>query len=159
MAPVFSPLALLAPLFSTLWPTLLLLFHLAGPVPDTLGPLAGGLAPCDAPAHCVRQDWPVAEPAEALARLAPQLAATPGLRIERYDSGARAPYLHATATSRVFGFVDDLELLADPDRGLLQVRSASRLGDSDLGVNLRRVEGLRRGLVDEGPTAVVERQG
>lgn len=157
MVPIISPLALLAPLLSPLWPTLLLLFHLAGPVPDTLGPVAGGLAPCDAPAHCVRQDWPLADPAAALARLAPQLAATPGQRIERYDDKAPAPYLHATASSRFFGFVDDLELLADPDRGLLQVRSASRLGDSDLGVNQRRVEGLRRALID-GATPVVEGQ-
>jgi uncharacterized protein (DUF1499 family) len=157
MVPLFSPLALLAPLLSPLWPTLLLLFHLAGPVPDSLGPVAGGLAPCDGPAHCVRQDWPLVDPAAAMARLAPRLEETPGLRIERFDAEAPAPYLHATASSRFFGFVDDLELQADPDRGLLQVRSASRLGDSDLGVNLRRVEGLRRALVD-GATPVVQGQ-
>jgi uncharacterized protein (DUF1499 family) len=55
-------------------------------------------------------------------------------------------YLHATATSRLFGFVDDLELFADPTAGVLQARSVSRLGDSDLGVNARRLESLHRAL-------------
>jgi uncharacterized protein (DUF1499 family) len=54
------------------------------------------------------------------------------------DTGA---YLHATFVSRIFRFVDDLELRADGDR--LQVRSASRVGYSDLGVNRKRVEEMR----------------
>jgi uncharacterized protein (DUF1499 family) len=51
-------------------------------------------------------------------------------------------YLWATFTSTVFRFVDDLEIRRDPD-GTLQVRSASRVGSSDLGVNRRRVNALR----------------
>ena len=51
-----------------------------------------------------------------------------------------ASYIHATATSRLFGFVDDLELYADQAGGRLQARSSSRLGDSDLGVNGRRLD-------------------
>jgi uncharacterized protein (DUF1499 family) len=41
------------------------------------------------------------------------------------------------------GFVDDLELYADPDHLAIEVRSASRLGESDLGVNRQRAETLR----------------
>lgn len=156
MAP-FSLLALLAPLLNPWWPAVLLLFHFAGPVPDTLGPVNAALAPCGSPAHCVRQEWALADPAGALALLAPQLEASAGVRIERYDSQVSEPYLHATATSRFFGFVDDLELLADPAQGELQVRSASRLGDSDLGVNLRRVERLRSHLIDRA-TPVIQGQ-
>ena len=55
-------------------------------------------------------------------------------------------YIHATATSRLFGFVDDLEVHADADGGVIEVRSVSRLGDSDLGVNARRLAALRRSL-------------
>ncbi|MBM5799011.1 MAG: DUF1499 domain-containing protein, partial [Cyanobacteria bacterium M_surface_9_m1_291] len=55
-------------------------------------------------------------------------------------------YLHATASSALFGFVDDLELYADASRGELQARSLSRLGDSDLGVNARRLDQLREQL-------------
>ena len=42
------------------------------------------------------------------------------------------------------GFVDDLEFLVDEDRGVVQVRSASRTGYWDLGVNRKRVEALRK---------------
>jgi len=52
-------------------------------------------------------------------------------------------YLHATFVSRVFGFVDDLELRLDTGAGVIHVRSASRLGRFDLGVNRKRVERLR----------------
>lgn len=59
-------------------------------------------------------------------------------------------YLHAECRSRIFRFVDDLELSLDPAQGSVAVRSASRLGYSDLGVNRRRVEELRRKLRDAG---------
>jgi uncharacterized protein (DUF1499 family) len=60
-------------------------------------------------------------------------------------------YLHAEARSRILGFVDDLELLLDAD-GVAQVRSASRLGYSDLGVNRARVEEIRAELRRRGAT-------
>jgi uncharacterized protein (DUF1499 family) len=56
-------------------------------------------------------------------------------------------YVHAEVRSRIFRFVDDLELLILPDRELV-VRSASRVGRSDLGVNAARVEELRRLLAE-----------
>jgi uncharacterized protein (DUF1499 family) len=56
------------------------------------------------------------------------------------DTGS---YLHAEARSLVFGFVDDIECLLDPAAGMIQVRSASRTGYSDFGVNRRRVERIR----------------
>jgi len=57
-------------------------------------------------------------------------------------------YLRAEARSRLLRFVDDLELALDAEAGLLAVRSASRLGYSDRGVNRRRVETLRRQLIE-----------
>lgn len=59
-------------------------------------------------------------------------------------------YLHAECKSRLFGFVDDLELLLDPGTGLIAIRSASRFGYSDLGVNRLRAEALRGKLMTEG---------
>ena len=50
-------------------------------------------------------------------------------------------YLHATFTSRIFRFVDDVELRLADDR--LHWRSASRVGYSDLGANRARIENLR----------------
>ncbi|KHK03612.1 DUF1499 domain-containing protein [Desulfovibrio sp. TomC] len=51
-------------------------------------------------------------------------------------------YIQATARSSRFGFVDDLEFLYDPAAGLLHMRSASRVGHSDLGVNRHRLEAI-----------------
>lgn len=59
-------------------------------------------------------------------------------------------YLHVTLKSRWFGFVDDLELLWDSSTDRVAIRSASRTGYSDLGVNRRRVEHLRSQLKQAG---------
>lgn len=64
--------------------------------------------------------------------------------------GESKHYLHAECRSKVFGFVDDLELGLDRSTGVVLVRSSSRIGYSDLGVNRRRVERLRKQLVDLG---------
>ena len=53
-------------------------------------------------------------------------------------------YLHAEFTSKLFRFVDDVECLLDADSHTIQLRSASRVGKSDLGVNRERVERLRK---------------
>jgi uncharacterized protein (DUF1499 family) len=55
----------------------------------------------------------------------------------------REGYLWATFTSRVFRFVDDVEFRMVSTDGMIHVRSGSRVGYSDLGVNRRRVEKLR----------------
>ena len=59
-------------------------------------------------------------------------------------------YLHAECSSAFFGFVDDLELHLLRSQRLIAVRSASRLGYSDFGVNRRRVENLRAELIKRG---------
>ena len=116
----------------------LALFHWVGPVPADLGVRSGALAPCVSPAHCARADWAVADPQAALNALVPVIEAMPRTEIVEQADG----YLHATATSAFFGFVDDLELYADSTTGVLQARSVSRLGDSDLGVNAKRLAAL-----------------
>ncbi len=59
-------------------------------------------------------------------------------------------YLHAECTSTLFGFVDDLELQLRPAERIIAVRSASRLGYADFGVNRGRVEKLRAKLREQG---------
>lgn len=66
------------------------------------------------------------------------------------ENGQR--YLRAECRSRAFGFVDDLEVELRPDKGVLAVRSAARVGYYDFGVNRSRAEKLRgllrkRGLI------------
>lgn len=55
-------------------------------------------------------------------------------------------YLHAEFRSKLLGYVDDLELLYRDGSNLIQVRSASRLGKSDFGVNNKRVQTLLKKL-------------
>lgn len=58
--------------------------------------------------------------------------------------------LHAEATSLIFRFVDDIQAILDADAGLIHIRSASRVGYSDLGVNRKRVESIRQQLQQAG---------
>ena len=53
-------------------------------------------------------------------------------------------YIAAAFSSPVFGFVDDVEIRVDAGEGLLHIRSASRVGYGDAGVNRKRVEQLRK---------------
>lgn len=124
---------------------LVLGLHLEGPLPGDLGVHAGSLSPCESSAHCARADWAVADPEAAFATLQAVIAASPRTLIVEQ----RPSYLHATATSPLFGFVDDLELYAGESS--LQARSVSRLGDSDLGVNNQRLQALHQALISPGP--------
>jgi uncharacterized protein (DUF1499 family) len=58
--------------------------------------------------------------------------------------------IHAECRSLIFRFVDDLSLHLTPSDGIIHLRSASRTGYSDLGVNRRRVENLRKKLQQKG---------
>lgn len=52
-------------------------------------------------------------------------------------------YLHAEAQTRWLKFVDDLEFWANPSSGVIELRSASRLGREDFGMNRQRIESIR----------------
>jgi uncharacterized protein (DUF1499 family) len=52
-------------------------------------------------------------------------------------------YLYAEFSTRLMGYVDDTEFYLDEKAGVIQVRSASRLGSSDFGVNRERIESIR----------------
>lgn len=67
------------------------------------------------------------------------LRAMPGMTIVEQ----KPDYLHAEARTRWLHFVDDLEFWANPASGTIELRSASRLGREDLGVNRERIETIR----------------
>ncbi|RMG58092.1 MAG: DUF1499 domain-containing protein [Gammaproteobacteria bacterium] len=126
-----------------------------GPMPERMDAVPARLPPCPHAGNCVCSEEPEApghvpplpagsNPHETLARLADRLAATPRIRIRLQT----AEYLHAECESRLFGFVDDLELRLDAAAGVIHVRSAARLGRHDFGVNRRRVAWLRHLLAD-----------
>ncbi|WP_167856123.1 DUF1499 domain-containing protein [Natronospirillum operosum] len=66
-------------------------------------------------------------------------------------------YLHAEFITPLMAYRDDLELLADPAQpGQVQVRSASRVGRSDLGKNRARVEALRQALASDSSATTAD---
>lgn len=123
-----------------------------------LGIVAGRLADCPDSPNCVCTDaadpghrvaaFPLAlPPGEAWIAIRAAVQALPRTRIVKRTSD----YLHAECRSKWFGFVDDLELHLRTARDhVVAVRSASRIGYSDLGVNRARVEELRAELAQRG---------
>lgn len=77
--------------------------------------------------------------AASLQVLADVLRSMPGVRVVEQ----RPDYLHAEAETRWLKFVDDLEFWANPAPGVIELRSASRLGREDFGVNRERIEAIR----------------
>lgn len=129
----------------------------AGSAPTNLGVNEGRLAPCAETPNCVssqaldavHQIEPLAYSGEQAAvreTLIQVLGAVPRTRIVAQEKD----YIRAESESRLLGFIDDLEFYFSPDSTTIEVRSSSRLGESDLGVNRRRLEQIRLALLDLG---------
>lgn len=80
--------------------------------------------------------------AATIARLKAIVEATPGAEVVR----SAPDYLYAQYTTRLMKYVDDVEFWFDPVAQVVQVRSASRLGQRDLGANRQRIEAVRAAL-------------
>ncbi|MDZ8241153.1 MAG: DUF1499 domain-containing protein [Nostoc sp. ChiQUE01a] len=122
----------------------------AGKRPNNLGVSNGKLAPCPNSPNCVssqsadvlHQIAPLtftSTPEEAITNLKQIIESFPRTKIitESQD------YLYAEFKSALLGFVDDVEFYLDRNANVIQIRSASRLGQSDLGVNRKRIETIR----------------
>ena len=93
-------------------------------------------------AHCVREEWDVSnlnEPFEVIKEI---IQNTPRSEIVLEEEN----YLHAEATSKWMKYVDDLEVSLLPETKKLLIRSESRVGESDLGVNQKRVDLIKSNL-------------
>ncbi|MES2958751.1 MAG: DUF1499 domain-containing protein [Pseudomonadota bacterium] len=129
----------------------------SGRLPDNLGLRDGRLKPPSKTPNSVSSqaglwaDHPQREGAQiaalqvqgggpaTLERLARVIESMDGARIvER-----RSDYIYAQFTTKLMRFVDDAEFWFDPVAGVIQVRSASRVGRKDFGVNRARVEAIR----------------
>jgi len=114
----------------------------------------GHLQACPDKPNCVSSE---AEKGDKLHAIAPfsgadwqvlrQAIEASGGKIELDDG----EYMHATFTSSLFHFVDDVELRFDIAQGLIHIRSASRVGHSDFGVNRKRVEAIRARMLEGRP--------
>lgn len=124
----------------------------SGKRPENLGVEDGRLATCGRRRNCVssqaapgdaqRYVAPIAFRGNAVDAIAAARRAVESMRrstVVRHEGN----YLHAEFRSKLMGFVDDVEFTYDEGDGVLHVRSASRLGRGDYGVNRKRVEALR----------------
>jgi len=131
---------------------LILLMGCSGTRPD-LGVNNGELVPCPESPNCVNSQAADEEHAieplhftgtgqQAHVRLVQILASEKRTNILTAEKN----YIRAEFTSAVFRFVDDVEFYFPDDPGggtIIHVRSASRIGHSDLGVNRKRIERIR----------------
>ncbi|MGK7917122.1 MAG: DUF1499 domain-containing protein [Prochloraceae cyanobacterium] len=124
------------------------MFNFAGKRPDNLGVKDGQLAPCPGTPNCVSTQSQ--DPKAKIAPLAKVSIAELKKVIESMERTTIIEetdnYLYAEFKSQLMGYVDDVEFYLDPNENVVHVRSASRLGKSDLGVNRKRVETIREKL-------------
>ncbi len=102
------------------------------------------LSECKLTTNCIFQTWNVDDSEKAFADLIQILENTPRLEIIKKEKN----YIHALATSRIMKFIDDIEIKNLYKDNAFQVKSSSRIGFYDLGVNKRRVQTLRFRLID-----------
>jgi uncharacterized protein (DUF1499 family) len=74
-----------------------------------------------------------------IAKINAVVGAMDGAKIVKSDPD----YLYAQYTTRLMKFVDDVEFWYDPTAGVIQVRSASRVGKGDMGLNRKRIDAVR----------------
>ncbi len=112
------------------------------------GLVNGGLSKCSTKPNCVCSEY-----ADDIDHYIRPIKNTPSIDIFDFSKASATiqemggiihsetdQYLAATFTSRIFGFVDDLEIRTDQNHRVLHFRSASRVGYSDGGVNRKRIE-------------------
>ncbi len=102
------------------------------------------LSECKLITNCIFETWKVDDSEKAFTELVQILENTPRLEIIKKDKN----YIHAIATSRIMKFIDDIEIKNLHQDNIFEIKSSSRLGFYDLGVNKRRVETLRFRLID-----------
>lgn len=134
-----------------IWSTILCMATLglagcAGEPPSSLGLTDGQLAPCPDSPNCVSSQAesgyasmePI--PLTVSAEQAQDLLIATLQGMERMEVVSVAPgYIHAEATSGIFGFVDDVEFAIDEAEGVIDYRSASRMGYGDMNANRERM--------------------
>jgi uncharacterized protein (DUF1499 family) len=120
--------------------------------PDYLGVKDGKLPRCKRTPNCVSSQADASDTEhtiapirfkgsvlDAMAALRTAVLSMDRATVMRHDEN----YLYAEFRSRLMGFVDDVEFTYDEKAGVIHVRSASRLGRRDFGVNRKRVEAIR----------------
>ncbi|KPA14018.1 protein containing DUF1499 [Candidatus Magnetomorum sp. HK-1] len=126
------------------------IFSCSGTMPDNLGVKEGKFASCPNKSNCVssqekKQKYYIdplswkGSSEKSLSAIKMIIKNMPRTKIIKEDNH----YLHVEFKSALMGFVDDVEFFADEKNQVVHVRSASRLGYSDFGVNRKRIDFIR----------------
>ncbi len=123
----------------------------SGVRPTTLGVKDGRLSPCPSSSNCVSSQSLDREHAISPLTYAPLSVSAAHDKLKKIIQGMKrteivtdtGTYIHAEFTSAVWRFVDDVEFFFDESSNTIHIRSASRLGKSDFGVNRKRIESIR----------------
>lgn len=119
----------------------------AGEPPQNIGIQEGRLAPCPDSPNCVSSfENDETHGIQPLAGNLEQIGSILSGLDEANIVSASDNYLYAEFTSSLMGYVDDVEFMYNEAAGVTHVRSASRLGHSDLGANRKRIEAIRAAL-------------
>ncbi|MDJ0510749.1 MAG: DUF1499 domain-containing protein [Crocosphaera sp.] len=128
-----------------------MMFNFSGTRPKNLGVNNGKLMACPGTPNCVNS-----QSSDNQSKIDPlPMMAISDLKkiIESMERTtiieATENYLYAEFQTPLMGFVDDVEFYCDTDEKVIHVRSASRLGKSDLGLNRKRVEEIRAKLLSQ----------
>ena len=113
--------------------------------PHKANAITNDLPECVVITHCVREDFKVNDIENAFKKATKIVSETARTKIvEKTDS-----YIHAEAKTKWRRYTDDLLLKAIPEKGIIQVRSESRVGVGDNGVNKKRVDDFAYRLMTE----------
>ena len=104
--------------------------------PKTSIATTNDLPECVVITHCVRENFKVKDLEQAFKKATKIVSETPRTQIVEQTNS----YIHAEAKTKWRRYTDDLLIKAIPEKGIIQVRSESRVGIGDNGVNQRRID-------------------
>jgi len=113
--------------------------------PNQISANSNELPECVVKTHCVRENFKVKDLEDAFNKATKIVSETPRTKIIEQTKS----YLHAEAKTKWRRYTDDLLLKAIPEEGIIQVRSESRVGIGDNGVNQKRVDDFAYRLMTE----------
>ena len=113
--------------------------------PNQANAITNELPECVVITHCVREDFKVNDLENAFKKATKIVSETERTKIIEQTNS----YIHAEAKTKWRRYTDDLLLKAIPEKGIIQVRSESRVGIGDNGVNQKRIDDFAYRLMTE----------
>ena len=124
---------------------LLLILFLVTIIPNKVKATTNDLPECVVITHCVRENFKVKDLKNAFKKATKIVSELPRTKIVEQTNS----YIHAEAKTKWRRYTDDLLLKAIPEKGIIQVRSESRVGIGDNGVNKKRVDDFANRLMTQ----------